>query len=369
MAVPSNIASYSDTMSLFAAYHWSQAQLARLEGLLGGENGQTSGIRDSTTQPNLVVLSTHPQPYPGLFQAPLLASLLALLDAYAPVVGWDPSPEQGTMRVVFDNRQESDRAADVGRVKAVLHGLPLETVGHGADGDKDAMLKVDILDQRVDIAALLPRSLSTSLPRMQVPNGGESEATNAAPAAVFAPTDHLLPPTTDRNFLISPPGSPPIGWEPIKEDPPNRETLAGDLIDALRRLASARGGDDAETSVEHEEQNTAAAEDFTSSDHDEPQARPGEIRVVLPSQPSDDENPHSTQLPAVTVQSFVDEVDNNRSHSGTPGQQRPDITQVKATVDSMRGDDANAEADGSHQGQGLAGGGKRITPTGRPPLA
>lgn len=369
MAFPSTGTSRSDTVSLFAAYHWSQAQLARLEGLLGGENGQTSGIRESTNQPNLVVLSTHPQPYPGLFQAPLLASLLALLDAYAPVVGWDPSPEQGTMRVVFDNRQESGRAADVGRVKAVLDGLPLETVGHGADGDKDAMLKVEILDQRVDIAALLPRSLSTSLPRMQVPNGGQSEATNAAPAAVFAPTDHLLPPTTDRNFLISPPGSPPIGWEPIKEDPPNRETLAGDLIDALRRLASARGGDDAETSVEHEEQNNAAAEDFTSSDHDEPQARPGEIRVVLPSQPSDDEDPHSTQLPAVTVQSFVDEVDNNRSHSGTPGQQRPDITQVKATVDSMRGDDANAEADGSHQGQGLAGGGKRITPTGRPPLA
>ena len=42
---------------------------------------------------------------------------------------------------------------------------------------------------------------------------------------------------------------------------------------------------------------------------------------------------------------------------------------LQATVDSMRGDDANAEADGSHQGQGLAGGGKRIAPTGRPPLA
>ncbi|TDL18462.1 Calcipressin, partial [Rickenella mellea] len=53
---------------------------------------------------------------------------------------------------------------------------------------------------------------------------------------------HLRPPAIERNFLISPPGSPPVGWEPIKEDPPNATPLAEDLITALRRLQVSRSG-------------------------------------------------------------------------------------------------------------------------------
>jgi len=49
--------------------------------------------------------------------------------------------------------------------------------------------------------------------------------------------DHFLrPPPVEKNFLISPPGSPPVGWEPIREEPPNRATLAEDLISALKKL-------------------------------------------------------------------------------------------------------------------------------------
>ena len=47
---------------------------------------------------------------------------------------------------------------------------------------------------------------------------------------------YLHPPEIEKNFLISPPGSPPVGWEPIKEDPPNVAPLAEDLIAALRKL-------------------------------------------------------------------------------------------------------------------------------------
>jgi hypothetical protein len=49
-------------------------------------------------------------------------------------------------------------------------------------------------------------------------------------------SQHLHPPALEKNFLISPPGSPPVGWEQVKEEPPNATPLADDLIVALRKL-------------------------------------------------------------------------------------------------------------------------------------
>lgn len=48
--------------------------------------------------------------------------------------------------------------------------------------------------------------------------------------------NYLQPPVAEKNFLISPPGSPPVGWEPIPEEPPNTAPLADDLIEALKKL-------------------------------------------------------------------------------------------------------------------------------------
>ncbi|GJJ11801.1 hypothetical protein Clacol_006039 [Clathrus columnatus] len=61
--------------------------------------------------------------------------------------------------------------------------------------------------------------------RTRLPNPDEDDNIN-----------HLAPPAIEKNFLISPPGSPPEGWEQIPEDPPNAVPLADDLIAALRRL-------------------------------------------------------------------------------------------------------------------------------------
>ena len=47
---------------------------------------------------------------------------------------------------------------------------------------------------------------------------------------------HLQVPAHNKNFLISPPGSPPVGWEPLEEEPPNTSALAADLMAALTRL-------------------------------------------------------------------------------------------------------------------------------------
>ncbi|KAL1382087.1 BcRCN1, regulator of calcineurin [Phyllosticta capitalensis] len=51
------------------------------------------------------------------------------------------------------------------------------------------------------------------------------------------PTDQHLPlPKSDKLFFISPPPSPPHGWEVRDEDPPNKEVHAEDLAAALAQL-------------------------------------------------------------------------------------------------------------------------------------
>jgi calcipressin-2 len=60
----------------------------------------------------------------------------------------------------------------------------------------------------------------------------------ADPTSLEQDPEHRLlkPPEIEKNFLISPPGSPPVGWEQVREDPPNSTPLADDLIAALRKL-------------------------------------------------------------------------------------------------------------------------------------
>ena len=55
-------------------------------------------------------------------------------------------------------------------------------------------------------------------------------------------SSYLQPPPIERNHLISPPGSPPKGWEQVKEDPPNQKTLADDLAFALKQLELQQTG-------------------------------------------------------------------------------------------------------------------------------
>lgn len=45
---------------------------------------------------------------------------------------------------------------------------------------------------------------------------------------------HLRPPTPQRQFLISPPASPPVGWEPSEEQQPG---INYDIIAALAGMA------------------------------------------------------------------------------------------------------------------------------------
>lgn len=52
---------------------------------------------------------------------------------------------------------------------------------------------------------------------------------------------HLSAPDPGRLFFISPPPSPPMGWEMRNEDPPNKEVHAHDLASALDKLNAQSG--------------------------------------------------------------------------------------------------------------------------------
>jgi calcipressin-2 len=57
---------------------------------------------------------------------------------------------------------------------------------------------------------------------------------------------YLAPPVLEKNWLISPPGSPHEGWVQIEEEPPNPVTLHEDIQTALDRLAREFGQDEDE---------------------------------------------------------------------------------------------------------------------------
>jgi hypothetical protein len=65
---------------------------------------------------------------------------------------------------------------------------------------------------------------------------------------------HLQAPKSQKLFFISPPPSPPMGWEMRNEDPPNKEVHAEDLAAALANLHTRPSANEAL----HEDNNEAS---------------------------------------------------------------------------------------------------------------
>jgi len=147
--------------------------------------------------------------------------------------------------------------------------------------------------------------------------------------------DRLPVPHTAKNFLISPPGSPPTGWEQIEEEPPNTAALAADLLAALQRLQLNRA---------------------------RPTDRPGVQLIMAPEDdedeimdsPADSDLPDAEALPApppktgltVYLEDHDFKEDEDGSGALTPTEEglwegermRGGISSVKASVASMRQD-------------------------------
>ncbi|KAJ9092654.1 hypothetical protein QFC21_006718 [Naganishia friedmannii] len=178
-------------------------------------------------------------------------------------------------------------------------------------------------------------------------------------------TAYLAPPPITKNFLISPPGSPPEGWEPIIEEPPNDKTLAEDLAGALEKVQLERkewGWED--------DQAVEVEETFDGAD-DQPweQRTAGQERDNRRTSLSNPQKPSPPHLPnssgsqvilqtstgvIVSVLPPPPAVPSNGLFASTeiiphiPTAMPPrDISQVKATVESMQRREKEGRAGGA----------------------
>ncbi|CAE6344754.1 unnamed protein product [Rhizoctonia solani] len=154
---------------------------------------------ESTTPPQATNTLIVPSLPASFFDPLVIQALRDLFASYGELHSW--APLRGLARIIlvyWDERSAED-------AKAGTDGL---TLGH--DSDRPGFV-------------------------LRVFRGAPTPTRAVQPST-------LAVPALEKNFLISPPGSPPVGWEPAVEDPPNKDALAADLIEALRRLQLSREG-------------------------------------------------------------------------------------------------------------------------------
>ncbi|KAF8638789.1 hypothetical protein AX17_001848 [Amanita inopinata Kibby_2008] len=167
-----------------------------------------SSSTQSAEQPqrtNTLAIATLPRSF---FAPEVLNIMQTHFNFFGEINRWVPLPGFGRIIVVYENEdhaEEAKRACD-----------PIILQGEEEDESAQMVLRV----YRADPNPLLPK-----------PSQFDNQGYSTVPQA-----NYLRPPALEKNFLISPPGSPPVGWEQVKEDPPNATPLAEDLMSMLRRL-------------------------------------------------------------------------------------------------------------------------------------
>lgn len=136
----------------------------------------------------------------------------------------------------------------------------------------------------------------------------------------FDNSRHLNVPELERNWLVSPPCSPPVGWTQVREDRPNSNTLANDLVHAL-----AHASLNADYFKSHDD-----VDDFSLNDNDNNEEISRMQTPILTVIPCDSgSNQSNTKVPLILIQDW----DNSESQDTKKTKTRNfNIQQTKAQL-------------------------------------
>lgn len=132
---------------------------------------------------------------------------------------------------------------------------------------------------------------------------------------------HLHLPDAKKLFFISPPPSPPHGWEVKDEEPPNAQVLAEDLAEALSKLRAKNRGP-GEIGVEHTGAKPLEGEGLEAEPKQLGRTRSGSIMLFEPEK-KDEEH-----MPSISVDDFSD----GEASASVPGSPISPSEPTKATV-------------------------------------
>lgn len=142
----------------------------------------------------------------------------------------------------------------------------------------------------------------------------------------------LLVPSLSKNFLISPPGSPPVGWEQILEEAPNTKALHESLV-----LLDERDGEEKEGWASELDRAlrflSVGVEDEDVVDDTTQRSQPSTTHTIIASE-------RASLRPAVTLSTPSFSFSSPSPFSDattTPPPGAAKITAVKATIESMLG--------------------------------
>ncbi|WVR08482.1 hypothetical protein IAU60_005537 [Kwoniella sp. DSM 27419] len=191
-------------------------------------------------------------PHQALFAPPVLQLLRDHYSSYGEIAHWAPVRAFGRAIVVFVREDDAERAKKEGDwLKLDLGPVPGGERKGGIDpvnGSNEREEGRDAADGEASAADKEYFDRGKSHRRRKSFASRPSELILRlhylphTPLNVDQASLHLAPPALPHNFLISPPGSPPEGWEPVQEDAPNTAILAEDLQRALEALQLNSGG-------------------------------------------------------------------------------------------------------------------------------
>ncbi|KAL0947676.1 hypothetical protein HGRIS_013764 [Hohenbuehelia grisea] len=215
---------------------------------------------------NSLVITSLPKSF---FQLPVLDALREHFSSFGEINQWVPLPGFCRIIVVYELEDDAELAKQ--------HCDPMD-IDTSSDGSK-----ITLRVYRADSNPLLTR--------------------DAFGVRQVADQDFLRPPALEKNFLISPPGSPPVGWEPIKEDPPNSMPLASDIIAALHRLqVQERRRDSIEVLLDPEEAGVGVyVVDCDGADDDDAETREEDWVYGQPTPLQQKWRPIATAMPPMNA--------------------------------------------------------------------